>query len=63
MDADGGLYVESETPAGGVATLAEPRLTERLVERSLDTAARVTPVPGAAGPLADADGIAALLRW
>jgi hypothetical protein len=64
MDADGGLYVESETPAGGVATLAEPRLTERLVERSLDTAARVTPVPGAAaGPLAEADGIAALLRW
>jgi hypothetical protein len=64
MDADGWLYVESETPAGNVATLAEPRLTERLVERSLDTAARVTPVAGAAaGPLADADGIAALLRW
>jgi hypothetical protein len=64
MDADGWLYGESESPAGGVATLAEPRLTERLVERSLDTAARVTPVAGAAaGPLADADGIAALLRW
>lgn len=64
MDADGWLYGESESPAGGVATLAEPRLTERLVERSLDTAARITPVVGAAaGPLADADGIAALLRW
>lgn len=64
MDADGWLYGESESPAGGVATLAEPRLTERLVERSLDTAARVTPVASAAaGPLADADGIAALLRW
>jgi hypothetical protein len=64
MDADGWLYVESETPAGGVGTLAEPRLTERLVERCLDTAARVTPIPAAAaGPLAYADGIAALLRW
>lgn len=64
MDADGWLHVESEVPAGGVATRAEPRLTERLVERSLDTAARVTPVAGAAaGPLADAEGIAALLRW
>jgi hypothetical protein len=34
-------------------------------ELSLDTAARVTPVAGAAaaGPLADANGIAAFLRW
>jgi release factor family 10 len=62
MDADGWLYVASEL--GGVGVIAEPRLTERMVERCLETAARVTPVGGAAtGALADAGGIAAVLRW
>jgi hypothetical protein len=42
----------------------ESRLTERIVERSLLTAARITPLDaGAAETLADAGGIAALLRW
>jgi hypothetical protein len=42
----------------------EPRLLERIVERALHTGARITPVVGpAADELADADGIAALLRW
>jgi hypothetical protein len=46
------------------AITQEPRLTERMVERCLRTAARVTPLEaGAAGSLADAEGIAALLRW
>jgi hypothetical protein len=40
------------------------RLTERMVERALDTGARLTPVEGAADDgLAEASGIAALLRW
>jgi hypothetical protein len=58
---DGALFTR-----GGAAgaTHAEPRLIERVVERCLRTAARITPVaPPAAGALADADGIAALLRW
>lgn len=60
---DGLLHAGSERPPG-VDVVPEPRLTERLVERALDTGARVTPVEGAArGPLADADGIAAYLRW
>lgn len=47
----------------GIA-VQESRLTERIVERSLLTAARITPLDAAAaGTLADAGGIAALLRW
>jgi hypothetical protein len=43
---------------------AEPRLTERLVERALITGAEITAVPGAARTvLAAAGGIAARLRW
>jgi hypothetical protein len=42
----------------------EPRLTERMVERCLETGARVTPVGGrAAALLADMGGVAAQLRW
>ena len=42
----------------------EPRLTERMVERSLATGARVTPVSGeGAALLADMGGVAARLRW
>lgn len=60
---DGALYAGGEAPAG-VSLRPEPRLTERLIERALQTGARVSPVEGAAaGPLADAAGIAALMRW
>jgi hypothetical protein len=42
----------------------EPRLTERMVERCLETGARVTPVGGrAAAMLAEVGGVAAQLRW
>jgi hypothetical protein len=58
---DGYLFAWTEA-AGPV--VAEPRLTERIVERALDTGARLTPIAGVgAGVLRDADGIAALLRW
>lgn len=61
---DGRLYVGEEVGPTASDREPEPRLTERLVERALETGARVTPVEGAAsGALADADGIAALLRW
>jgi hypothetical protein len=59
--ADGSLFGWSE---GASTALAEPRLTERIVERALDTGARLTPVDGAACEvLSESDGIAALLRW
>ena len=55
------LLAASET--AGVA-VQESRLTERIVERCLLTAARITPLDAAAAEtLADAGGIAALLRW
>lgn len=61
MAADGSLYGWTE---GTPATVDEPRLTERIVERALNTGARLTPVDGAAADvLRDAGGIAALLRW
>ena len=64
VDADGALFAAGEKPPGAHGLTQEPRLTERLVERALGTGARVTPIEGAAsGALADADGIAALLRW
>jgi hypothetical protein len=60
---DGSLYAGDErTPT--YDSTPDERLTERLVERALETGARVTPVEGAAGDgLRDASGIAALLRW
>ena len=58
---DGSLFAEGEHLGLGKE---EPRLLERIVERALHTGARVTPLDGrAAGRLADADGIGALLRW
>jgi hypothetical protein len=58
---DGSLLVADEPPGLGKE---EPQLLERIVERALHTGARVTPVDGAAADnLADAGGIAALLRW
>ena len=60
---DGSLYAEDETTLS-YRTTAEVRLTERIVERALETGARVTPVEGAASNgLTDASGIAAVLRW
>jgi hypothetical protein len=59
--ADGSLIAWSE---GTSTAVAEPRLTERIVERALDTGARLTPVEGAASNLLrHAGGIAAVLRW
>jgi hypothetical protein len=61
---DGALYADAEIGPGGEPATPEPRLTERLVERALATAARVSPVEGAAhGVLREAAGIGALLRW
>jgi hypothetical protein len=61
---DGQLRAGDEARPSAPPPAPEPRLTERLVERALETGARVTPVEGAAGTaLAEAKGIAALLRW
>jgi hypothetical protein len=58
---DGSLLAAGEAPGLGKH---EPRLLERILERAFNTGARVTPVDGsAADNLADAGGIAALLRW
>jgi hypothetical protein len=58
---DGSLLAAGEAPGLGKH---EPRLLERILERAFNTGARVTPVDGsAADHLADAGGIAALLRW
>jgi hypothetical protein len=52
------------SPHAGGLLVEESRLTERIVERCLRTAARITPLDAiAAATLADAGGIAALLRW
>lgn len=60
---DGSLYAEDETARMSGSTV-ELRLTERIVERALETGAQVTPVEGAAADgLAEALGIAAVLRW
>jgi Bacterial archaeo-eukaryotic release factor family 10 len=58
---DGSLLAAGDAPGLG---REESRLLERILERALHTGARITPVDGsAADNLADADGIAALLRW
>jgi peptide subunit release factor 1 (eRF1) len=63
VGADGALFAGDEVAPGQPAT-QDPRLTERLVERALNTGARISPVEGAAeGSLRDAGGVAALLRW
>ena len=60
---DASLYADGEA-AIDTASTADQRLTERIVERALETGARVTPVEGAASNgLAKASGIAAVLRW
>jgi hypothetical protein len=58
---DGSLLAAGEAPGLGKE---EPRHLERILERAFHTGARITPVDGsAADNLADASGIAALLRW
>lgn len=64
VGADGALYGGDEVGPDGSPGASEPRLTERLVERALQTGARISPIEGAAdGRLRDAAGVAALLRW
>ncbi|MDQ2628129.1 MAG: hypothetical protein M3Y90_14170 [Actinomycetota bacterium] len=64
VGANGSLYGGEEVGPDGRPGEPEPRLTERLVERALQTGARISPIEGAAdGRLRDAAGIAALLRW
>lgn len=61
---DGSLYGGDEVGPNGRPGTPEPRFTERLVERALQTGARISPVEGAADTeLSDAAGVAALLRW
>ncbi len=61
---DGHLSAPPEQRPMAGRTLDEPRLTERMVERSLETGARITPVNGeAARVLAVTGGVAAVLRW
>ena len=64
IDQRGALHAEGELPPAAGSLRHEPRLTERIVERSLATGARISPVEGAsATALAEAGGMAALLRW
>lgn len=62
VSANGMLYGGDEVgPDGGTP---DPRFTERMIERALETRARISPIEGAAsGVLSDANGVAALLRW
>jgi stalled ribosome rescue protein Dom34 len=56
--------LEDEESGDAIADDRELRLGERLIELALATGARVTPVEGeAADALAEADGVAGLLRY
>lgn len=64
VGSDGTLYAGDEVAPGGQPGRPDPRFTERLVERALNSGARISPIEGAAeGGLRDANGVAALLRW
>lgn len=63
---DGLLAPTAEIPPGAdpASVRTEPRLGERMVELALGNSARVTMLTAdAAAPLADADGVGAVLRW
>jgi hypothetical protein len=63
---DGFLTPEGEVPPGLAATdlSPEPHLGERMLELAFRDSAQVTMLdPDAAAPLADADGVGAILRW
>ena len=55
---------DPERPADPHGLRTEPDLPERMIELAYRTGAEVTLLePAIAGPLSDADGVAALLRW
>ena len=63
---NGALYAERGSAVGVDPSelIDEPHLGERMIERALATDADVTTLePSEATPLADADGVGALLRW
>ena len=63
---DGRLVPDGEVPPGvDAGTLApEPQLDERMIELAFQESAEVTVLaPEAAAPLADVDGVGAILRW
>jgi hypothetical protein len=61
---DGRLSAPPEQRLMAERIVDEPRPTERMVERRLETEARITPVGGAAARLlADAGGVATMPRW
>lgn len=63
---DGRLLAPGEQPPDipPDRIVPEPFLAERMIERALSTSAFVTPLEGeAAAALAEADGVAAILRW
>jgi peptide subunit release factor 1 (eRF1) len=65
-DADGNVYAPGAVPPGVDPALLvpEPFLGERMIERAAATSAAVVLLdPGAAEPLAAAEGVGALLRW
>lgn len=62
----GWLLAAGERRSASAAAMVhdEPRFAERMIERALETGARVTSLDrGAASELADVDGVAAHLRW
>ncbi len=60
---DGHLLLDQDDPRIDDAT-PEPRFVHRMIERTLDTDGRITPVDGAAAEALDElGGVAALLRW
>jgi hypothetical protein len=64
--ADGFLVSDGEVPPGvdASALIGEPHLGERMIELAFRESAQVTVLaPEAAAPLADVDGIGAILRW
>jgi hypothetical protein len=64
--ADGFLVTDGEVPPGvdTAALTTEPHLGERMIELAFRDSAQVTILPPDAGaPLADVDGIGAILRW
>jgi hypothetical protein len=63
-DDRGRLWADPERPAEGRPLRPEPDLPERMIELAYRTGAEVTLLdPAIAGPLSEADGVAALLRW
>jgi hypothetical protein len=65
ISGDGLLYADDQRPAAQGGDLRdEPLLVERMIERALETGARVTPIDeDAEAGLAESDGVAAILRW